>query len=685
MKKTFKKLAALSLAGLMCLSMLAGCGKTSTDTTPTPGVTQAEQQTPATDAPKVTEAPADPTPTPTPVPVEGMQFTGAPGLPGEAKDRLPVQSDVFIEQVNSKGEPLEIGTYGGTLNLVGSSSSWNASRPILESIIHYNSDGSYYPNVIKEITHNADSTVWTFKLREGMKWSDGVDFTADDIVFWYEQCHLTNYDSKKSWKALFTTDADGNQTYAVLTKVNDYEVTWTFAAPKYEADFVRDGDFKWCWAPKHYLEDLIPQSFYAGSSLSDEQVLANAQAKGIQKSSVKDLGKAVAYYWWNVSGIPTLNSYVLSTKAGVNDINGELCVFERNAYFWKVDAEGQQLPYCDAIDFITYSEEGQDQLAFRSGEIDMIEVAMQDIASILADVGGTSTLYTMTSGNWGGGQVTFNQTCTDANYQKLFANADFRQAISISVDRNEYSELISNGFSEPGQCAPAQGTFGYDAEWEKKWTEYDVAKAKSLLEGCGLVMGDDGFYNFADGSDVEIVFLSYTDSGAATSFPILEQYYRAVGLKTALKELEVGAYDQEIDNNTWYASLNPHTAVGALSLASRTAPFVPNAQAAEWYGEYGTYYQTKGERGVKPEGDMAELVALYEKWASTEDQAERDKYAQGIYDLHEKNLWSISYLKADSTYRIVTNKLHNIPDYVVSDDLYQYANILHFWTMFKEN
>lgn len=676
-----KRLLALLLAGTMVVSLAACGGKGNEDQKdPSPTPTTAAQPTEGTKQPEAT-----PEPTPTPVPVDTMKFSGPPTVSGNVTDRIPVASDVFVEQVSASGEKLEIGVYGGKLNLMGSSSSWNASRPILESIIHYNTDGTYYANVIKEFSHSDDYKVWTFKLREGMKWSDGAPFTADDIVFWYEQCHLTNFDTKKSWTALYTPDADGNPVYATLTKVNDYEVTWTFASPKYPADFIENGDFKWCWAPKHYIEDMIPQSVYAGSTLSDEQALANAQAKGLSYATVKDMGKAVAYYFWNVPGIPTLNSYVLSTKAGVNDVKGSLCIFERNAYFWKVDAEGQQLPYCDEINFIMTSAVGQEQLMFLSGELDMIEVGMQDISTMLTNANGKAYLRTFSSTNWGSYQVTFNYTCTDEKLAALFANKDFRQAMSISVDRTQVSGLLSDGFLEPGQACPGEGNFGYDADWETKWTTYDVATAKKLLEGCGLVMGSDGFYDFADGTDLVINFYAYVDSTADAAYPVLEQYWKAAGIKTAYKgDYALDAFDQEIDNNTWYAVINPHTSIGGLSLRSRVAPFVPIAQAAEWYGEYGTYYATNGANGVKPTGAMADLVTLYEQWNSTPDTEARDEIALKIYEIHKENLWTIAYLKAAGNYNLVSSAIHNWSDNLVSDDLYQYGNIVHYWTLFKK-
>ncbi len=666
-----KRLLALLVASTMVLSLCAcGGGNDTTDPTPTP-----------TTAAQPTEAPADPTPTPTPVPVEEMTFTGSPTLTGDAADRLPVKEDVFVSQVDATGATLEIGTYGGTINLIGGGGSWDLSRPVLESIIRYNTDGSYVPNVIKGYEYNEDYTVWTFYLREGMKWSDGDDFNADDITFWYYMCHINNYDTKSSWTAL--KDGDG---FAKLTKVDDYTVTWTFSSSKFPADFIENGDFKWCWAPSHWLKDLIPASYYveneywANTGLSDEDVLRNAQAKGVDKATVKDLGKELTYYFWNVGGMPTVNSFVL--REG-NSRNDTVCTMDRNAYYWKVDAEGQQLPYCDAIVFTKTSADGQDQLMFRSGEIDIIGVAMQDIASILADMGDAASLRTFAGVDWGSVKVTFNYTHTDANYATLFNNVKFRQAISIAVNREQVSELLSDGFLEPGQCSPSEGNFGYDAEWEAKWTEYDVAAAKKLLEECGLVMGSDGYWNFADGSDFLLTFYSYLDSGAASEYPVLEQYYNAVGIKTAWKEFEVAAFDMEIDNNTWTAVLDPHTSIGGLSMRDRVAPFVPVQQAAEWYGEFGTWVGTNGENGVEPTGDMAKLVEIWQKWEATPNTEERDAYNLEIYEIHKENLWTIAYLKGQGSYNLISSKLKNYPDNLVSADLYQYANIVHYENLFK--
>jgi len=671
-----KKLIALLLALVMVLSLVA-CGGTQAET-PTTDAPVTE----TTETPETPETPTDPPATEPPA----AGYSEAPsitelGTYGNVEDRLPVEEDIFVSVNDANGDALEIGTYGGIINLVGGGGSWDISRPTLETIIRRDNDGTYYPNVIKSYEYNEDYTVWTFHLREGMKWSDGDDFNADDITFWYYMCHINNYDTKASWAAL----KDGDD-FAKLEKVDDYTVTWTFTNPKFPADFIENGDFKWCWAPSHWLADLIPSSYYvenpywADTGLSDEDVLKNGQAKGVDKATVKDLGKELTYYFWNVGGIPTVNSFNLRAGESRSDTVVHL---DRNVYYWKVDAQGQQLPYCDGIVMTKTSAEGQDQLMFRSGEVDILGVAMQDIASIMTDMGEKAVLRTFASVDWGGVKVTFNYTHTDPNYANLFNNIKFRQAISIAVDRNQVSELLSDGFLLPGQCAPQVGNFGYDEEWINKWTEYDVETAKKLLEECGLVMGDDGFYNFADGSDFLLTFYGYLDSGAANEYPVLEQYYNAVGIKTAWKEYEVAAFDGEIDNNTWTAVLGPHTSIGGLSMKDRVAPFVPVQQAAEWYGDFGTWVGTNGESGVEPTGDMAKLVEIWEKWKATPVLEERDAYNLEIYEIHKANLWTIAYLQSAGTYNLVSTTISNYPDNLVSADLYMYANIVHYETLFK--
>lgn len=683
-----KKLMALSLAVVMVLSV-SGCGNSKNikvnQRTQTFDVTTTTQTTAAsTSAATATVAPKS-------VDVSSLSFAEAPMLSALVKagtlpsveNRIPKRDSVFVATADALGNGLEIGEYGGSYNMGGGGGSWGIARPVLESIIRYNNDGTYYPNVIKSYEYNSDYTVWTFHLREGMKWSDGDDFNADDVTFWYYMAHINNFDTKASWDAL--KDVKTGE-FAVLKKVDDYTVTWTFENSKKPGAFIESGDFKWCWAPSHILKDIIPASIYVeneyweNTGLSDDQALANAAEKGFVYESVKDLGKNVCYYFWNVSGLPTVNSFVLSTEEGHNSKDSEVCILERNPYYWKVDAEGNQLPYFDSINMKANIED--QTAALIKGDLDRIDIGMEQVSSLLAEYGDAVTLKTILGSNWGSYQITFNYTNANKKYAELFANSDFRQAMSLCVDRQEVSLRTSEGFLSPGQCAPTAGNFGYDEEWSRKWTDYDVAASQKLLEGCGLKLGADGYYDFADGSDFTLDFITIDGSGDYF-YSIVKRYYESVHIKTTLTSYDATTYDQMIDDNDWVAVMCPHMSVGGLSLKERAASFVPCAQAAEWYGDYGTYY-TDHTKGVAPTGDMAKLVEYYEQWIDTADNSERDAIELKIYELHKNNLWSIAYLEGANSYSLVNPALHNYSDKLISNDLYQYNNIYHFETLFKK-
>ena len=82
----------------------------------------------------------------------------------------------------------EIGKYGGEIRrgYVGSHLSCNYGRPIRTGLLRFSTDGfSVVPAVAESVERNDNGTVWTAKLREGMKWSDGMPFTADDFIWHY--------------------------------------------------------------------------------------------------------------------------------------------------------------------------------------------------------------------------------------------------------------------------------------------------------------------------------------------------------------------------------------------------------------------------------------------------------------------------------------------------------------------
>jgi len=586
-------------------------------------------------------------------------YTQAPMLDG--MDLPPVAERLPVEPMVEDAAYLTIGTYGGELRRAADSGNWYNGKPIEEGLFRFKTDGSVEANVAKGFDVNEDATVYTIYLREGMKWSDGAPFTAEDCVWFYNAICLNKVDSKGVRNC--HKDANGNP--AVVEKVDDYTFTVTFGTPKYDFVEALTVDLKWHYAPKHIFEKMV-QAVIDGDTAT---ALAEAKAIcGVEFSDVGKAGKELLYYFWNYKGVPTLNPYVLSTEEGKNDVKGQYYEYVRNPYYWKVDAAGQQLPYIDKIVGLTVSNVDQKLMLLLDGTVDFETVGMESIPTILESQTKIN-IYEWAGSDWGATQLHFNLNVEDANLKALFNNADFRQAMSICVDRTELAGLLTDGWLGGGQAAPSKGQLGYSEEWATKWTEYDTTKAKELLEGCGLVMGADGFYDFADGTDCVINIVSVADSGAADVYKVLEPYFRAVGVKCTFKDSDRSNIDNDLMANAVQVMLNPVTNIGDISIVLKPNSMVPGyATNVAWYG---TMDETTAT------GDLLKLIELKKQLDVTASTEKRTEIALEMLKLHEANQWTLAYVEAAPAYHAVNARIQNFLADGVWSDIYRDMGIAH--------
>ena len=173
-----KKYICLLLAVVMLMGIFAGCVSTTpaaSDSTTAPGNTPSE----STAAEIVKQAPV-------------LQAQVDAGTLPDLADRIPVESDVYVEADNN---PTETPSYGGTLR-TNNGGKWYFGPITEEPLFRLLDDGTVEPNVAKGYEMSDDGLVYTIHLREGMKWSDGEPFTAEDCVYYYNYILVTNVDNE---------------------------------------------------------------------------------------------------------------------------------------------------------------------------------------------------------------------------------------------------------------------------------------------------------------------------------------------------------------------------------------------------------------------------------------------------------------------------------------------------------
>ena len=165
-----KKTLCLILCLALCLTLFAACGsKTEAPKTDTPAST-------TTEAPSSTGGKAD----------AGKVNTGG-GTTAESKATPPPKEAEYYDDLS-----LYIGDKVAIIDPMdpgaGTSQSGIIDHMAYDTLVYYAIDGSYEPCLATEWSANEDATVWTYKLRDDVKFHNGEPFTADDVAFTIERC-----------------------------------------------------------------------------------------------------------------------------------------------------------------------------------------------------------------------------------------------------------------------------------------------------------------------------------------------------------------------------------------------------------------------------------------------------------------------------------------------------------------
>ncbi|HZQ98537.1 MAG TPA: ABC transporter substrate-binding protein [Chloroflexota bacterium] len=573
------------------------------------------------------------------------QFKEAPMLADLVKaGKLPPVEKRLPEEPLVLKPTDAIGQYGGNWRMAftGPADTQNMERHMHDHLIYWD------PKVEKVVPHIAKG--WDVQdggktilihLRKGHKWSDGEPFTADDIMFWYEDLYL-NEDLNPS-KAAFMA-IGGKQ--GTVSKVDETTVAFKFDQPYYMfleliaslgvAGHMTNGrNAMGLWAPKHYMKQFHPKYAQGGKDalekMAKDQKFDNWAALFKFKNDVSR----------NVD-CPTTAPWKM-----VSPVTGPQAVYERNPYYFEVDTDGNQLPYIDKITWTLAENLEVANLRAIAGEYDL-QVRHMDIAKLPAFKDNEAKgNYKIGFWKWlHGADAGFfvNQNYdADPEVAKWLRSKEFRQALSLGIDRNQLNEVFWLGQGEPGNAAPAETTpFSPGPGSRKTWGTFDAKKANDMLDALGLKKGPDGVRQRSDGKGALI--LEVTTVGAAfvnwtgISEMVAQHWLKNLGIKANVQEIERSLMVRRLANNelqirVWSndGSDNPFTYPDHI---------LPYNNGSGWGPKYGDWYQSGGKIGVKPEGDAAKMLELFDQAKGVPAQ-ERVAIGKQIEQLYIDNDWVI--------------------------------------------
>ena len=564
-------------------------------------------------------------------------------------DRLPVNPMVLA----GVGRNMEIGKYGGT-GFGAGASFWQRSKDFQKPVTaEYGFTNHFYPQLIESYDFMDGGKTWVFYLREGLKWSDGMPYTADDMLFWHEDFFL-NSDYPSVGADYITLAWRGSGIIASMDKVDDYTVRFEFHEPTESLLNSAFGSTIPVYS-KHYLEQFHPN--YQDADKLQGMIEAEGFATWVELLDFK-----LDHYSRTNPEKPRLTPWVL-VQGDPNPVR----IYERNPYYWAVDTQGNQLPYIDEIHEDTSLTGEVLNLAALSGDLDVVRLSMDLFPEAKqAEADGKIVAVRWPSVDLNTAVLNFNLNTQDEGLRAIFGDKRFRFAVSHAIDRELINEAVYRGMSQPWQVAPQEGSPIYHEGLANAYLEHDPDLANRLLDEIGLEQrGNDGFRLRQDGSQLAFTALVRTDAGNRTpeNAEIVVDNLRAVGLDVNLRivepELQVARRDA---NDYALAILQSWGTIEGGWQNGTVAHWVPAHGAADFWAPLWTeWYFSNGAAGEQPPQIVQDALGWYQDAMNTMVFEDRAAAMKKILDAYEENLWQIGTVQHLGHMFIFSTRLRNYP------------------------
>ena len=381
----------------------------------------------------------------------------------------------------------------------------NTILHLFEGLLVVDENSQLAPGQAESWDVSEDGLTWTFHLRDGLKWSDGSDLTANDFVY--------------SWKRIADPELAAPYLDTVLNPIKGYNVEGT--NPDDLAISAPDD--------KTVVVELSAPCTFFGS------LAAFATMMPVQQATIEANGDA-----WATSP----DTYVSNGPFYMTEWEqGSHITVTKNPNYWNADAIK-----LDSIKFMLIEDANAAYSAYQNGEVQFIkDVPTEEIPSLAGNeefhvdpIIGTYYL---------------NLNCN----LDQFKDAKVRKALSLAIDRNYVANTIMQGtytpasnFMGPGWVDPAGGEFMANANGGKPYIDVDnfeanLAEAKKLMEEAGYPNGE-GF--------PEITY-STNDSGYHKAVAeYLQQAWGELGLSVKVEMVEWASFTPMRRNGEYEAARN---------------------------------------------------------------------------------------------------------------------------------
>jgi peptide/nickel transport system substrate-binding protein len=309
----------------------------------------------------------------------------------------------------------------------------NFSRGWLEYLVHYENDGTFVGKLLDSWEVNEDATEYVLNVRQGVKWNDGSDFTAEDvarnIAGWCDSNLEGN--SMAGRFAVLIDEATGGPIDGAIEVVDSHTVKLNLPKP----------DISLIPGMADYPAAITPAGFDADTMLDNPVGTGPYLPESLEVGVKGVLVKNADHTWWN-------------------DGNGA---------------------YLDRVEFIDFGTDPSAWVAAaEADEVDMLYSVDGDFIDIIASFDGWTQHEIVTAST----VVIRPNQLAEVDGMKPYADKRVRNAIQLAVDNNVVLELGYGGRGVVGEnhhVAPVHPDYA-----ELPPLEHDPAKAFEMLKEAGM-------------------------------------------------------------------------------------------------------------------------------------------------------------------------------------------------------
>ncbi len=448
------------------------------------------------------------------------------------------------------------------------------------------------PCLAEEWSISNAGLVWTFFLRKDVKWFDGEPFTADDVLFTYNEI-IYNKNIPASARDIFTIE--GKQ--IKFEKIDDYTVKLTL--PKSFAPLLRS--LGQGILPKHILEGAVKAGKFSST--------------------------------W---GVDTPPSKIIGTGPFMltEFKPGERLSYVKNPIYWQKDKEGKQLPYIDKVVKFVVEKDDVQLVQFESKEIDVLSVREKDFAYLKKkeqkEQNGNYTTYDC-GPSFGTNFVSFNQNPNTVKQPKSgwFRDKNFRKAVAHAIDKQTIIDNVMKGIGYSQDAAMEKAAVIFHNPFVIRY-EYSLNEAKKILNNSGYKDTDgDGIIEDKKGNPIKFTMITNADNTVRQNIGgIITADLKKIGMDVSFTPMEFNSMVTKLTStHDWDAVLigltggvDPHggktvwASDGHLHLWN---PKPTDTKQQKVWKEYLTPWETEMDtifdKGAS-ELDEAKRKALYWRW-----------------------------------------------------------------------